>query len=75
MQGDFKKGKEMKLGQYTVYDDEFRFKYLVRKIMKKTAIVTCISVYKGSQKATTHYRYPLDLLAQQIKNAEYLEFV
>lgn len=64
----------MKIGQYTVIDGEFRHRYLVRRIMKKTAIVSILDDYKGSEWAKTHYRYDLNLLSEQIKNAEYVPF-
>ncbi len=65
----------MKIGQYTVCEGKFKFRYLVRRIMKKTAIVSCLT-YLNSELVlhNTHYRYPLDLLEQQIENAEYLSF-
>ena len=63
----------MELGQYTVDDGKFRFRYIVRKVMKKTCVVSILDYMdRNLTSSNTHYRYSLDLLEQQIKDAEYL---
>lgn len=65
----------MKIGQYTVTEGKWRFRYLIHKIMKKTADVSShTSLDYGGWTGTREYRYPLDLLKQQIEGAEYLPF-
>jgi len=76
----------MKVGQYTVTHKEekdrtvWRDRYLVHRVMKKTADVTVL-VSKDYEEFTTvgvmgrTSRYPLDLLEQQVENAEYFEFL
>ena len=67
---------ELKLGQYTEYDGDFRHRYIVHKIMPKTVEVGVgISWKYADWKYTRHYRYPKDLLIKQIQNAEYLPFI
>ena len=65
----------MKTGQYTVTEGNFRFRYLIHKVMPKTVEVSVLTSYNYSDfKGVRHYRYPKTLLAEQIENAEYLEF-
>ena len=70
----------IKIGQYTTQSDEgWRERYLVRKIMKKTAEISAGISYSESGDSedfryTLHFRYPQDLLEQQVAGAEYLPF-
>ena len=65
----------MLTGQYTILDGRFKFRYLVRKVNKKTAVVSIINYMDGETVThTTNYRYPLTLLESQIQEAEYLPF-
>ena len=58
---------ELKLGQYDIFDGDFSFKYVVHKIMKKTADVGSFTSYKGSSYNGRRFRrYPIDVLKQQI---------
>ena len=65
----------MKIGQYDVSDGQFSFRYIVHKVMKKTADVASLTSHMGSDyRGKRCYRYPLDLLIEQVKNARYTSF-
>lgn len=71
----------IKIGFYRVKDDGFIFGYQVHKVMKKTAVVgtSTVQVKSGNlpfEDGADHYsyRYPIDLLTAQIKDAEFRPF-
>ena len=65
----------MKTGQYDIEDGKFSHRYLVRKVMKKTAEVSVGISYQGSDmRYNLSYRYPISLLIEQVKNARYTPF-
>ena len=67
--------KTAKRGQYDETDGHFMFRYLVHKVMEKTADVTPLTSYMGSDYTGNRcYRYPLDLLEGQIENCRYIPF-
>ena len=70
---------KIKPGQYDVSDGRYAYRYLVYKVMKKTAHVITSTSYMGSEYKHDsdhgiYYRYPLGLLGKQIENARYTEF-
>ncbi len=59
-------------GQYDVFEKKFFYRYLVFKVMKKTADVTVLTSYMGGDhKGGRCYRYPLELLKKQVEKAYY----
>lgn len=65
----------LKTGIYNVDDGKFSHRYLVYKIMPKTVEVSVGISYQGSDfNYTRCYRYPKELLIEQIKKARYCQF-
>jgi hypothetical protein len=63
-------------GQYDETDGRFAFRYIVYRVMKRTAEVLPLTSidggdYRGGSRV---YRYPLDLLKKQLKDAAYTPF-
>ncbi len=70
-----KNENDIKPGQYDVFEEKFSFRYLVYKVMKKTADVTVLTSYQGGEyKGGRSYRYPIQLLSEQIVDAHYQPF-
>ena len=65
----------MKTGQYDITDGKFMRRYVIHKIMKKTADVAILMSYNGGlYTGQRYYRYPKTLLSDQIQGAIYTKF-
>ncbi len=59
-------------GQYDVSNGRFDYRYIVHRVMNKTADVGTAWFLDGERIGSDrHARYPLDLLKEQIKGARF----